>query len=425
MSLQYIGHEGGNSRAVTSTRMQPDSSSRQLTSGGRRLKRSSSDDRLPRYQDRPYEQNDFRFPISLSFKLPWPFGTGDQLAELQSKHQELEDQVKRMREAHWLKEKELRERLGEKERRLNERETELEELKNTLCMYDDCSEADIMKAADNINTKIQDLTCNTAIPWLKAVSGTSNSAGNGGEVGDVEMDDIKGLIGIPLVKALMSAGRQVATTLLPLAWQACMLATVAKIISSFSASLASSGKEQTGDAVLRTIANEVMMGEAQPAYGRWRLITHKYLGQSLASQKQSAVQAYVSEALARCRIVGRLVMKSQCPDDQAFENAFQTQLRAIMEEAFELSTAIQERMITANYEPYMPRSGDSFQSEFMAVEKGDEIFPDDHVVCTTGIGLLYWKKEGRENTSRLSPKLVFKAAQVFTEGNLMELVAST
>lgn len=111
-------------------------------------------------------------------------------------------------------------------------------------------------------------------------------------------------------------------------------------------------------------------------------------------------------------------MKSHCPDDQAFEDAFKTQLHAIMDEAFGLSTIIQERRVTANYEPYMPPSGTPFQPESMVVETRDKTFPDDYVVCTTGLGLLYWKKEGRVRTSEPSLKHVFKEAQVFTERNL-------
>ncbi|KAG8929280.1 hypothetical protein FRC00_001497 [Tulasnella sp. 408] len=384
-----------------------------------RPKRSSSVDRFS-HRQLDHGQSDFGFSISIpfSFKLPWPFGSGNQLSDLQVKNQQLEAQVERML---W-KEKDLRETLKEKSRRLQERESELEELKMTLCMYNDCSEAEIQSRADSINDKIQELACNTAIPWIDAISMTSDSAGDGGEVTEAEMNNIRGFIGIQLVNAL-SVGNGSATTLLPLAWQASILDTVAKVISCFSASLAVSSEERAGDAVLRRVAKEVMIGESQPAYGRWRLITHKYLGRTLPSLEQSAVQVYVNEALANCLVVGRLAMKSQCPNGQAFEDAFQDPLRSIMEEAFRLSATIQEKMITANYGPYLPRIGAPFDPESMVVEKGDKVSANDHVVCTTGIGLLCRKKEGRDSTSSLSPEYFFKPAQVFTEASLNNLIA--
>lgn len=144
----------------------------------------------------------------------------------------------------------------------------------------------------------------------------------------------------------------------------------------------------------------------------------------LSDGEERAIQAYVDEALAHCRIVGKLAMKDRCPNDQAFTAAFRPQLRVIIEEAFKLLTTIQERMLTVNYEPYTPPNGDEFNPEFMDVDQEDKTFPNDHVVCTTGLGLFYWRKEGREATSKMSPKSVFKKAQVLTEGNLNYLVAS-
>ncbi|KAG8957100.1 hypothetical protein FRC00_004472, partial [Tulasnella sp. 408] len=82
-----------------------------------------------------------------------------------------------------------------------------------------------------------------------------------------------------------------------------------------------------------------------------------------------------------------------------------------MGESFAPSTTIQEKMITANYGPYLPQIGAPFDPESMVVEKGDKVSANDQVVCATGIGLLCRKKEGRDSTSRLSPEYVFKPAQ--------------
>ncbi|KAG8902707.1 hypothetical protein FRC01_009499, partial [Tulasnella sp. 417] len=379
------------------------------TKDKRRGQRSSSGDNFPPLHV-GYEENSHVVEISGSF------GSGDQLAELQRKNEELE-----------LKETELRARLEEKDNQLQERETELnelkktlsmyDELKKTLCMYDDCSETDLRRMVDSINTRIADVACTTAIHWLRDVSKTSENTRHSGKVSEAEMGDIERLIGIQVVN-LLSDGGEVAAMLLPLAWQASIIATVAKILSSFSAPLAISREWQAGDVLLRKIADDVMMGEVQPAYGRWRLITHQYLRRILSTQERTAVQAYVRETLAHCRVVGQLVMKSHCPNEKTFEDAFQAQLHSIMEEALGLSTILQERRITANYEPFVPPTGAPFQPESMVVETRDKIFANDHVVCTTGLGLLYWKKEGRERTSERSPKHVFKEAQVFTERNL-------
>lgn len=136
------------------------------------------------------------------------------------------------------------------------------------------------------------------------------------------------------------------------------------------------------------------------------------------------VQAYIDEALGHCRTVGQLAMKDCCPNDRAFAGAFRPQLQVIMEEAFKLLTAIQARMITANYEPYIPSDGDEFHPESMVVAQQDNPFPNGRVVCTTGLGLLYWSEEGSEDASEMSPSSVFKEAQVLTEGILDDLVAS-
>lgn len=441
MNYQYYGHEGSDPQVVNPTRTRTDGQQGLLTKAKYRSKRGPSDDKPPRRQF-DQEKANSGFHVGLPWGYRVSIGPGDETAELQSKNQQMEDHIK----AQWRKEQELLTRLEERERRLQEKEAELEELKNTLCMYNDCSEADIQRMVDSINTKVQNLACNTAIPWLNTVSRISDSAKDDGEVSEVEMDNIKRLIGIQLVNAL-SGESQFADTLLPLAWQASILATVAKIISSFSATLATSSEERAGDAVLKTIADGVMMRgeqrpttdcnisgrgsslsssfvEAQPAYGRWRFITHKYLREALSSREQSAIRAYASEALESCRAVGRLTMKSQCPNDQALENAFQAPLRAIMEETFGLATIIQEKMITANYGPHLPPSGAPFDPESMVVEKGDKVSANDQVVCTTGIGLLCWKKEGRDSSSRLWPQYVFKQAQVFTEASLNDLIAS-
>lgn len=423
---------GGDSWEEHPMRPYPPRQQKSATKERRRPERASSADQYPTiHVDREQDSN--------ILQICSYFGAGDQLAELERKNQELE-----------LKEKDLRARLEEKEHQLHERETEVQELKKTLeihgemketlCMYDDCSEVDMRKMVDSVNTRIQDVACSTAILWLRNLPKDSDSVGDGEEASEAEVNDLKELIG-PHVVDLLSEGGEIAATLLPLAWQASIIATVAKILSSFSASLVISRESQAGDELLRKIANEVMMGgkqcrsdlsqnlgearslsssfiEVQPAYGRWRLITHQYLRRVMSSHERSAVRTCVREALAHCGVVGRLVMKSHCPDEQAFKDAFQPQLHAIMDEAFGLSTIIQERRVTANYEPYMPPSGTPFQPESMVVETRDKAFPDDHVVCTTGLGLLYWKKEGRVRTSEPSPKHVFTEAQVFTERNL-------
>lgn len=147
--------------------------------------------------------------------------------------------------------------------------------------------------------------------------------------------------------------------------------------------------------------------------------------QTLSGAEEAAIGAYVSEALASCLAVGRLAMQNRFPSDQSLVDDFQAELRIIITEAIELSYMIREKMITANYEPYVPAGGAPFDPKFMAVEQQEKAAPDDRVICTTGIGLLYWRKEGGEGTSKTSPKLAFKKAQVFTVGNFHVLNSAT
>lgn len=81
-------------------------------------------------------------------------------------------------------------------------------------------------------------------------------------------------------------------------------------------------------------------------------------------------------------------------------------------------------MITANYEPFIPSDGDEFDPESMVVAQEDNSFPNDRVVCTTGLGLLCWLEEGSEDALEMSSSSVFKEAQVLTEGILDDLVTS-
>lgn len=251
--------EGVDSRALTSTGTPTDGHQRSSTKEKKKsAKRTQSEDKVPP------PQVDQGKPDSGSGFGIWEFltsiGAGDETAEPQSKYWQLEDQIK----AQSLKEAELLARLDENKRKLKERETELEELKKTLCMYDDFSEADIQRTVNSINTKVQDLARNTAISWLDTVSSVSGSVEDGGEVNEVEIVDIKGLIGNQLVDALSGGSdSKFADALLQAAWQASILATVAKIISSFSASLTTFDEWQVGHEILKTIADEVMMGGKQ------------------------------------------------------------------------------------------------------------------------------------------------------------------
>lgn len=182
----------------------------------------------------------------------------DQPADLASKNRTLEEEVKRMREDHSLKERGLQAKLEEKE-------AELEELKNVLRMYDDCSEVDIQKMVDNINRRIVELAESTAFEWYGDLSRASSPAETSAEVDKAEVDKIESLIGFQLLNALRDStpGDQFGPVFLQFAWRASITATGKKILSSFSAGLASSGYGPPGDEVFRKVADEVMSGGKQ------------------------------------------------------------------------------------------------------------------------------------------------------------------
>lgn len=93
-----------------------------------------------------------------------------------------------------------------------------------------------------------------------------------------------------------------------------------------------------------------------------------------------------------------------------------------MEEAFKLLTTIQEKVVTTNYEPYIRPNGRRFNPDKMTLSKQDKEYPDDHVVCTTGFGMLYSRMKGRELNAE-SRMHIFKRPQVLTEANLHDMVA--
>lgn len=98
----------------------------------------------------------------------------------------------------------------------------------------------------------------------------------------------------------------------------------------------------------------------QPAYGRWRFVTHLYVKQWLI-RNENALQSYVDEAIENCYLAACPVLKGSCPDHRIFLDTFGTQITEIMDEAAKLRTNMQEKLLTANYEPYLPAPGARFK----------------------------------------------------------------
>ncbi|KAG8918679.1 hypothetical protein FRC01_001726 [Tulasnella sp. 417] len=290
-------------------------------------------------------------------------------------------------------------------------------------MYDDCSEFDIVSMMNAINARIQSLARNTAQRWLWGTSKAPEVAGNRHTLTETEMEICRRAFGRQLVRALGSPPPEQsdsAEVLLPLAWQACIVAVVSKILSSFVAGLPTSADGITIDNALRAVSESVKKGEIQPAYGRWRFVTHRYMKTLIPNR--NPLQSSVDEALTNCYLAARLALKSSCPDYQAFVDAFRGPVTEIMEEAAKLRTNIQEKMLTANYEPYLPAPAVSFKAESMEVDlKVDRVFLRDTVVCTTRLGLGSSRKKERENSQVLLRENFLKA-QVLTERNLREIL---
>lgn len=305
-----------------------------------------------------------------------------------------------------------------------EKDAELAEMKKILCMYDDCSEVDIRNMVDDINKKIRGLARSVAVRWIKDASRMSEESVAAKLVTEEEVKTMRECIGDQLVNALEGARpgqSQCAPLFLQCAWQASIAFVATKILASFSARLAASPEGYHLDGALRSISAEVMKEEVQPAYGRWRFLTHRNL-KGVGINEEQAIEAFANEALGYCRLAGRLIMKNRCPDDQAFANAFQLQMKEIMDETFKLLTNIQEKIMTTNYHTYRPPNGGPFSSETMDVDKQDRRYPNDIVVSTTGLGLLYSQKKGREISNQPPPMYVFKKPQVLTEKTLNEMI---
>ncbi|KIO27472.1 hypothetical protein M407DRAFT_190827 [Tulasnella calospora MUT 4182] len=351
-----------------------------------------------------------------------------QNGELRAKNQALNSQIGQLNRVLESKQGDHNIKLEEKRFQLEQKEVELADMRKTLCMYDDCSEADITKMVETINTKIQNCSRNIAIRWIKEASKPSVGSGDQKPVTEEEAATLRSVIGVHLVDALQKSTpgqTKYAALFLQVAWRACIVATVTKILSSFSAPPADieEAERRRIDATLQSISGKVMDGESQPAYGRWRYITHRYLKQVFPDEKQ-VIQSYKKEALGSCRMAGRLVMKTRFPDEHEFGLSLETKLEEIMADAVKLLTTFQEKWTTTNFEPYTPKEGAPFSAEDMEIGKQDKSLDNDHVACVTGVGLWYWGKKGRENTSGTPDKDIFKKVQVFTENNLHWIVGS-
>ncbi|KAG8996765.1 hypothetical protein FRB90_012639 [Tulasnella sp. 427] len=325
---------------------------------------------------------------------------------------------------------ELRRRLNEVEKglgaKLAEKERELEEMKKTLCMYDDCSEVDIASMMSGINTRIHSLARNTAQRWLRGSNKLPEETRDTRPfLTEVEMETCRGIIGAGLVRALGSPSpgqSRCVLVLLPLGWQAAMVKVVAKILSSFVAGIAASEEGRTFDKALQKVSDQVRKGEIQPAFGRWRFVTHQYTKQLF--NQESSLQHYVQEALGLCRLVARLALKSNCPDDKAFLGAFHSHLTEVVEETFKLQAHIQEKMLTANYEPCLAVGGTAFGAEAMELDKGERTVPGDVVICTVRLGLISTRKRERENSGVILQDILLKP-RVLTEYNLQDIMAAS
>ncbi|KAG8937828.1 hypothetical protein FRC00_000352 [Tulasnella sp. 408] len=337
---------------------------------------------------------------------------------LQNENRELRQEVMLLRQSLAEKDKEMRQVVLGKA----EKESELLEMKTTLRMYDECPAAEILTTLNSINSRIKSLAQNTAQRWMR---GGSKAPGSERSLSDSEVEGGRRVIGTQLVDALTSSSTEPNSSvsiLLPLAWQASIVAVVAKILSSFAAGLPTSPEGVTVDAFLQVLSGAIKAEEAQPAYGRWRFITHRYLKRCMRKKEEETIQTYVKEALAHCHVVGRLAMQRQFPEDKVFWDAFQVQIREIMEEAFKLRTTVQERTLTANYDPYLPANGTPFRAESMDIDEDDQVFDNDIVVCTVWLGMTSSHKNGRDASSRIQTGL-FEKAVVLTKCNLEDILA--
>ncbi|KAG9009247.1 hypothetical protein FRB90_008491 [Tulasnella sp. 427] len=353
----------------------------------------------------------------------WPFGGTDQVSQLEYQKRELEKQVAHLHKVFSSRENDYRQALAEKDSQLSEKDAELGELKRTLCMYDECSEVDLKSMVDGINTRIQSLARNLAVKWVKA----SKSSGEDHKavLPEMKLDDLKEVIGVQLVDALKNGSvehTRYMAVFLSYAWQASIVSVVHDILGSFSVSLATSAEGFHFDDALQRLSRAVSQGEMQPAYGRWRLVTHKYLKQVMQDEGPG-IQYYTDRAINLCQTATLLALKSRCPDTETFKAAFLDQTREIVQETSKLLTTIQERMVTTNYRPYLFKNGRTFRPEKMALGKQDTPFQNDSVVCTVALGMLHSRKRARENSEEEPPFFMFSKPQVFTEGNLNDLIA--
>ncbi|KAG8929075.1 hypothetical protein FRC01_004907 [Tulasnella sp. 417] len=320
----------------------------------------------------------------------WHFGREELLSPLKRRNRELESEVEQLTKALRSKEKENR-----------ALQSQLEDLTGTLILTENEHREELDEKGDRAGRAEEDplfsLARNVAVRWVKDAFKAPYEGENKTPASDAHVEHLGEVIGVQLVNALNSPSlkqTQFAPLLLQLAWQASIVAVVKRILSCFSASLAASKEKFQIENALRAVATAVKGGEVQPAYGRWRLVTHHYLRQVVRGE-DVAIRIYVKEALGLCHTATRLAMKNRCPDDESFTNALEPQMKEIVEEAFKLLTAIQEKMVTANYEPYTRENRRSFRSDRMTLGKQDSEYPDDHVVCSTGLGMVYSRKKGR------------------------------
>ena len=132
--------------------------------------------------------------------------------------------------------------------------------------------------------------------------------------------------------------------------------------------------------------------------GRWRALTHKYAKQGMPNLADELTKMFLGDVRNLFVVAG-----SSTTQTETLIARTRDSLRAIVDAAIRLRTAINEDVISCDYETVLIHPSDMFDPANM-----EDAFPDakpssapnaKNVLCTAGLGLRCCRKrEGNANT---------------------------
>ncbi|KAI0783015.1 hypothetical protein C8Q75DRAFT_785481 [Abortiporus biennis] len=312
---------------------------------------------------------------------------------------------------------ELEFRLGNTGSLLQRRTAELTEAQTFLGVVDEWSDGDIIRMVEHLNSETFQLAASISdqLEW-KACRDVDETNALRGEKKELEKD-----IGARLIHILqMSPTMEDPLMYVQLGLQAVMLRSVSAVVSGWG-----DCERSAINTALYRIYQNLYNNESQSVSGRWRNLTRRYIQNH--SDPEHETHTYCNKLYNHIHDV---LAMSQCINvhHTLHSESVMSKIGEIVKLSVELRKAIGEGMISSDFEPILPRPGDTFDLASMedanSGERGRNVVrnrsPTSMVLCPTGLGLRREERRRAEGKAVATVSVAIKS-QVVLETFLDDL----